>query len=157
MLLLQKLPVSHLMTVEDVKAKVTMLMYHMQSKNMHFRLWAVTILKPVPWGYLMWYLLELCLQWQSWRIDSQYTACVGQRILLLILRIWKSDCATLLLYTHHTVPTRSWLCRFSVEKQRGIQHRDVLDPHEDFSAGQFYELARTAIADILQTSIVYNI
>ena len=38
------------------------------------------------------------------------------------------------------------------EEQRGIQHHllDILDPHEDFSAGQFYELSRAAIAAILQ-------
>ena len=39
-----------------------------------------------------------------------------------------------------------------LEERRGIPHHllDILDPKEDFSAGEFFQRSRTAINDILK-------
>lgn len=44
------------------------------------------------------------------------------------------------------------LLQISLEDRRGIPHHllDILDPKDDFSAGDFFERSRTAIQDILQ-------
>ena len=44
--------------------------------------------------------------------------------------------------------------QISVSERRGIPHHllDVIDPRQDFSAGDFYERARAATEDILQVS-----
>lgn len=43
-------------------------------------------------------------------------------------------------------------------ERRGIPHYliDILEPHQDFSAGQFYELARAAISDILEVRYLFR-
>lgn len=46
------------------------------------------------------------------------------------------------------------LPQIPVAERRGIRHHliDVIEPHCDFSAGDFYELARAATHDILRAS-----
>lgn len=46
----------------------------------------------------------------------------------------------------------AFVLQIPVDERRGIPHHllDVLDPHEDFSAGYFYIKAREAAADILR-------
>lgn len=51
--------------------------------------------------------------------------------------------------------TTEVLPQISLSERRGIRHHliDVLDPTEDFSAGDFYRLARAATEDILQVTL----
>lgn len=59
--------------------------------------------------------------------------------------------------TSHTLPHPSpQTQQIRPEEQRGIPHHliDVLDPEAEFSAGDFFTLARAAAEDILQVSCI---
>jgi len=56
---------------------------------------------------------------------------------------------TLQILSHMQIP---------LAERRGIPHHliDILDPKQDFSAGDFYELSRAAIHDILQVQVTLH-